>query len=310
MTEKSRSNKLNLTIVVVIALLVAVGLLSAFQVRNNEVALVSTFGKFSEQTYGPGLHWKLPWPFQKVYRYDTSLQLFQGRYEENLTADEKTLVMTLFAAWQVTDPVAYANQNLSKERVNQLLSDLIRTEKGVVISSHPVSHLISADATVRNFSGIEKEIQDRVAAQLKDKGYGVRVVSLGIEQVGLPARVTQDVFSRMAAERRIKADNIQQTGLLEAGRIRAEGQRQRGEIEAAAKEAAKNIRSEGDLAAAEKYKVFEQDRDFAIFLKELESLERLMSKKTTLVIDREHAPFSLLKGEFLDQDKGTSSKGA
>ena len=92
-------------------------------------------------------------------------------------------------------------------------------------------------------------------------------------------------------------------GRLEAGKIRANGRKERGQIEATAREKAKRIRSEGDLAAAEAYKVFEKDREFAIFLRELESLEQLMSKETTLIIDRDSKPFSLLKGDFLKESE-------
>ncbi len=306
-TDTRRSRK-GLIVTLALAAVIIVFSLCTYQVRETEVALISTFGRLNPQPHTAGLHWKMPWPFQKVMTFDTSLQLFEGKFEENYTADEKSLILTIFGTWSVDDPVRFHNSLKTVEEANAKLADIVRTEKGYVISNHPVSHLISTDPEERKFEEVEAEIKARVQAAIDKGEYGIKLVSLGIEQINLPPQITQDVFQRMARERTNKADKIRQEGVLAAGRIRADGRVKSGEIEAEAKEKAKTIRSEGDLAAAEKYEVFEQDKEFAVFLRQLESLETIMSKKTTLVIDRDVPPFSLLKGEFLEEDSKATAE--
>ena len=51
-------------------LLLFVLLLFVFQVRQTEVAVVTTFGKATRPITEPGPYWKWPWPVQKVYKFD------------------------------------------------------------------------------------------------------------------------------------------------------------------------------------------------------------------------------------------------
>ena len=50
--------------------------LFAFQVRQTEVAVVTTFGRYSESSTKtePGFKFRLPWPIQKVYKFDTEFR--------------------------------------------------------------------------------------------------------------------------------------------------------------------------------------------------------------------------------------------
>ena len=61
-------------------------------------------------------------------------------------------------------------------------------------------------------------------------------------------------------------------------------------------------------AAAAYYSVFSQDPELAVFLRKLESMKRLMGKRTTLVLDTNSAPFDILKsgGTILKPSKAES----
>ena len=58
-------------------LLLFMALLFCFQVRNTEVAVVTTFGRYSRDIADPGLYFRLPVPIQSVYRFDNRLQNFE-----------------------------------------------------------------------------------------------------------------------------------------------------------------------------------------------------------------------------------------
>ena len=57
-----------------VLLVIFVVLLFVFQVRQSEVALVTTFGKPSRDA-GPGPHFRLPWPIQSVHKFDQRVQI-------------------------------------------------------------------------------------------------------------------------------------------------------------------------------------------------------------------------------------------
>ncbi len=81
--------KRNLITLITAAVLVVIFalLLFTFQVRQSEVAVVTTFGK-TTGTYEPGLHLRWPWPIQQVYKFDERIQNFEDKFSESLTADQ------------------------------------------------------------------------------------------------------------------------------------------------------------------------------------------------------------------------------
>ena len=61
-------------------------LLFTFQVRQSEVAVVTTFGRITGPPCEPGLHLRWPWPIQQIYKFDGRIQNFQEKFRETLTA--------------------------------------------------------------------------------------------------------------------------------------------------------------------------------------------------------------------------------
>ena len=83
-------------------------LLFTFQVRQSEVAVVTTFGK-QPDIYQPGLHVKWPWPIQQVYKFDQRIQNFEDKFSETLTADNIMLLTSVYVGWKISDPASFLN---------------------------------------------------------------------------------------------------------------------------------------------------------------------------------------------------------
>ena len=95
-------NKNRLALAVGLLLIVLFALmLFTFQVRQTEVALVTTFGKPSRTETEPGLKWKLPWPIQRVLKFDNRVQNFEGKFEETQTRDGYNLFMADGGSWEM-----------------------------------------------------------------------------------------------------------------------------------------------------------------------------------------------------------------
>ena len=61
----------------------------SFQLNETESAVVTTFGRPAQITE-PGLHFRWPFPFQKVYRFDKRIRCYEGssgKQEETVWGD-------------------------------------------------------------------------------------------------------------------------------------------------------------------------------------------------------------------------------
>jgi membrane protease subunit HflC len=282
-------------IVALIAAIVLILPLCTFQVRTTEVAIVSTFGKNATTPVKAGLHFKWPWPFQKVHRLDTSLQVFETRHESAYTADEKNIVVSFYAAWRIADPIVFQEKFSSTDDARRLLGELIANEKTVVIGQRASSDLVSVRGidAADSFAAIEAEILSRVAAAAS-ANYGITVEALGIQHLGVPESVTDEIFERMRAQRAVKAEQIRAEGEAEAASIRLAAEKSSQLLLADARANASKIRNEGDVAEAKAYEAFMRDPEFALFLRRLKALETTMDSKTTLVIDTDVRPYDML----------------
>ena len=91
-----------------LGLIVAVVLLTAvfsFQLNQTEVAVVTTFGRPAVVTE-PGLHFRWPFPFQKVYRFDKRIRCYEGssgKLEETVTSDGHNIIVGIYVNYQISD---------------------------------------------------------------------------------------------------------------------------------------------------------------------------------------------------------------
>ena len=64
---------------------------------------------------------------------------------------------------------------------------------------------------------------------------------------------------------------------------------------AAAQNRAKAIRGQGDAEAAQYYKELDLNPALAVFLRQTESLKKILKERSTIVISADSEPFKLLK---------------
>src|SRR5438552_3009068 len=99
--------KRNALTLLVGALLIAIFvlLLFSFQVRQTEVAVVTTFDRPTGFITQPGFHWKWPPPIQVVHKFDKRIQSFEeDKFEETLTKDSYNVLVRIYAGWSISKP--------------------------------------------------------------------------------------------------------------------------------------------------------------------------------------------------------------
>jgi membrane protease subunit HflC len=287
----------SLTVLVgALLLLIFVLLLFTFQVRQTEIALVTTFDKPSRYIEEPGFKWQWPPPIQKVYKFDKRIQSFDyDKIEETLTADKYPLVVQVYTGWSISKPDLFFSSFPAGtvEAAQPALESLIRGAKLAVIGKHPFTDFVSTDKSQLKFPQVEQEILEQIQTSAANN-YGISVKFVGIKKLGLPESVTQKVFDRMTAERQKEIDRLRAEGEKQSVVIRSAADQERDSIRANAEAEATRIKGQADAESAKSYAVFEQNPDLANFIQGLRALEEVTKERTTLILDERTRPFNLM----------------
>jgi modulator of FtsH protease HflC len=288
----------NIGIALFVALIIiTLGLyLFAFQVRETQSCLVTTFGKPTRAITEPGVYFKWPFPIQQVHRFDSRLRVFEPELEETTTAGGEPIIVNTYVVWRIAQPLQFFNaiKTVSKAE-NELLRSRIRNTQNNVIGRHFFSEFVNSDPSKIKFEEIQKEMLADLQQSVTDARFGIEIRTLGIKQLKISKDVSKDVFDRMKADRNRKAENIIAAGNAEAIGIRTDAKSKSDELIAAAEARAKAIRGQGDADAAKYYKMLEANPKLAMLLRDLEALQKILQSRTTFVTPTDVEPFSLLK---------------
>lgn len=280
---------------IIIAAVFLVAIFS-YQVKSNQVAVISTLGEVEEQSE-PGLHFRWPYPIQKIYYFDNRERCFEGsvgRIEETYTADEQNIIVGIYVKYRISDAVKLFKNEKTIESTEEKLNSIMRGDKDRIVGKYTFSQFINTDQKKMKITEIEEDIKNLLQETAREK-YGLDIISVGIKNLGLPEKVTAEVVQRMKAEREAEAEKFLSDGKRIAKNIRTEADALREQILAKAEAKAETIKAEGDAKAAAYYAVFKEEPELAIFLKKLDSLKNISKSRTVLVLDTDTAPFNLLK---------------
>lgn len=278
-------NKLSLVVAFLIGLILLTYMIT-FQVRYDEVAVLTTWEKAdtADVKNEPGLYPRFPWPIQRPYKYSTKLQILDDQIEEQQTKDGYSVVLRTYLTWRIEDPLAFfkslKDADVARKQIQPLLRDLRAT-----VGKYNFDQLVNVDEKQLKLAEIEKESKEIINDKLSKANYGIKVEHLGIRRILLPENVTNKVFTRMSDTRNRLAQSARTAGTAQAATIRSEANTAQQTILAFAERRAQAIRSEGDNLASEYYAVFNKDEDFAIFLRQVDALKKMLAHNTTFVLD-------------------------
>jgi membrane protease subunit HflC len=103
---------------------------SLFTVHQTQQVLVLQVGEPRQVVTQPGLHMKLPWPFQNVLYLDRRVLYLDLPVQEVIAQDRKRLVVDAFARWRITDPLRFyqslTDENIASGRLQPILGSNVR----------------------------------------------------------------------------------------------------------------------------------------------------------------------------------------
>jgi len=263
---------------ILVVLVTLVFFTTVFIVDETEQVVVLAFGKPVKTVTKPGLNFKLPAPFQVAVTFDKRLLEYDVPPEEVLSMDKKTLIMDNYVRWRIVDPLLFLKTVQAIPTAKTRLDDIVYSELRQELGIHDMVEIITETRDL---------IMDKVTAASNEESekYGIEVVDVRIRRVDLPSENEASIYARMEAERNRKANMFRSEGEEEAQKIRATTERDKTVILADAYKISQEIRGEGEARALDIYaSSFSKDPKFYKFVRTLETYEKVIDKKTTLVL--------------------------
>ena len=195
-----------------VALVLVVVLLasqSTYQIREQEQAVLTTFGKAQAVTT-PGLHFKIPF-IQNVTKVNTTIKGFSIGYDEAtnevieseaimITSDYNFIDVDFYVEYKVSDPVKalYASED-PVAILKNMAQSCIRT----VIGSYDVDSVLT---TGKN--EIQAAIKEMIMAELDENDIGVTLVNITIQDSEPPTVEIMEAFKKVETAKQGKETAI------------------------------------------------------------------------------------------------------
>ena len=280
-----------------VALAVIIFHATAVVVREGQAVLLTRFGRPLRAATVAGLHWKLPWPIDRGILLDMRRRVYETGHTEMLTRDKKNIIVRTFVVWRIGDALAFTQAIGDEGGAEAKLDGLLTNAAIGTLGGHDLSALVSTDPKDLQVDEIESELLASTAP-VALHSYGITIDQIRVERIALPEENVRAVFDQMRAERRQFAAKFQAEGEREASRIRSEAELEAARIRAKGAEEEARIRGESAAEVAKTYADAHRiDPDLYRFTRSLDSLDKLVTENTSLILRTDSEPFSLLQSQ-------------
>ena len=186
----------NIIIVVLVILLILSGLDSFYTLKEDQYAVITTFGKPS-MVSSSGLKFKLPF-VQQVTKVSKTIQGFPLGYrpDSNISVDEESLMITydynfvnvdFYVEYRVTDPIKFLYNSQDPVGILKMLcQSYIRDTIGL----YDVDSVITTGK-----SQIQAAIKEKVIARLESEDIGIQLTNITIQDAEPPTVEVQRAFT-------------------------------------------------------------------------------------------------------------------
>ncbi|WP_175940434.1 protease modulator HflC [Caballeronia sp. BCC1704] len=279
-----------IALVVAVVVVLFIGSSMVFTVDERHAGVVAAHGDSNPRLDGPGLHFKLPPPFQTLTLIDTrTLTIDEGGADRFTTSDKNEVLVNTVIKYRVADPLKlFVSNEKNTQSAQERLAALTRTALASAFANRSLSDALA------NQQALETEAQKAVEGVAS--GFGVKLVDLQMTRVDFPSAVADSVYKRMIAARQQAAANERAKGTAEADKIKADAEREQQQILADAYSQAQSIKGEGDSkAAAIAADAYGRDPQFYQFYQSLEAYKKTFKPGDVIVVDPSSDFFRFMK---------------
>ena len=323
-------------LIIPILLLLFVGYLSTFVVKETEQVIITKFGKIVDDVLWtenpvtkPGLYFKLPF-IHEVNRLEKRFLPWDGRPERMLTKNKQYLIIDSFARWRIIDPVEYFTSLRDVRRAISRINDILEAATKSAVANHEVEQIFRSspgrpldsnqsmaeaaegsavlDANLTGRNEIQAEILAKAAPKLLE--FGIELKDVRFKRINYAVGVRDHIFERMRTERKQIAAEKRSKGAGEAAKIKGEKVKKLRELTSEAYREVEEIRGKADANAsriyAEAYNKSPQAASFYEFTKTLAIYEDILNSDTSFILTTDSPLFRLFKS--LESSIGSEGK--
>ncbi len=258
-----------------------------FTVDETQMAIVTRFGNPQNSITKPGLYTKTPF-VDKVTYFDKRRRLIDEPSDSFLTADKKRLVIDIYAIGLISNPLVFFQK--------------VKTNEGAVTASVPIISSqvraeIAGNLQVQIIQTSREQIMNSVTEAGKKRlaEFGIDLVDVRVGAIDFPPEIAPNIYERMRAERKRRADGERATGAQKDLNVRADVDRQATIIRAEAERDANIIRGEGEARAVKIFAdALNQGPEFFAFQRSLDAYRKFLKDNTTAYFTSDSDLFKFL----------------
>ncbi|MDY0274158.1 MAG: protease modulator HflC [Desulfomicrobium sp.] len=260
-----------------------------FVVEQTERAILLQLGKpIGDASYGPGLHFKLPF-IQNVIFFDSRVLEYDAPIAEIITLDKKNMVVDNFSRWRIVDALTFYQTVRNIPGGLSRIDDIVYSQMREALGRYTFTEIVATER-----STIMEEVTTKSNVLLKE--YGIHIIDVRIKRTDLPQENQNSIYGRMQAERERQAKQYRSEGREEATKITTAADKTRTIMLAEANREAEALRGEGEAVATGIYaQALERDPEFYEFVRTMDAYKKTMAGQTQFVLTPDSTFFKYLQ---------------
>jgi membrane protease subunit HflC len=305
-------NKSLIIILIVIAAVAFTAKQFIYTVAETEQVIITQFGKVKRTVPDAGLKFKIP-VIEQVNTFEKRLLEWDGNPTQVPTQDKRYIWVDSFARWKIEDPLKFfktvKDENSAHSRLDDIVNGAVRNQ----ISNNPLIRAVrSSDREMQTDVGIDEDRvvevstigtgRDGIVAKILEevkpaaKKLGIEIVDIRIKRINYVEEVRIATYERMISERKRIAAKFRSQGEGEKLRIEGEKEEEEKVVISEGYRRAQEIMGRADAEAIKIYaEAYSKDPEFYSFLKTLESYEKNLGSRSTVILSTDSEYFKYLK---------------
>lgn len=267
-----------------------------YAIKPEQRGVVFRFGRILEEEVPPGIHYRLPWPVDRLERLGTTeVRTLEVAFDEPrgtqraapgatgqsdalLTGDENLVLSTMLVQYTVARPAFFLVSAAEPERL------LERLARESALTNFARIGVDEALTTARQ--ELQLKMRDELQAASDELRLGLRISSLQIRRIDPPSAVAS-AFKNVGSAREDRQKRVEEARGERNRRLpeaRGEAQKLRTEAGASAQEAVAHARGDTDRFTAA-WNEYRKARDITARQQYLETLEAVLPRVRKIIAD-------------------------
>lgn len=255
---------------------------SWYTLDESDQAVILTFGKAEETVTDSGLHFKLPWPIQRVEKLARETKSLEFGFKEAdgkkeltdetkmITGDENIVLADLVVQWKITDPKKYL---FNADNPEEVLYDATSASLRSIIGSSKID-----DALTSGKAEIEGNVRELLTSLMEKYDVGISILAVKLKDVELPNKEVRSAFTAVTDAREMMNTKMNEAKKYQNQRMNeAEGEKAAIIEKAEGEKAARLEAARGDVAVFNKlYQQYKNDPEVTRERLTIETLEKVL----------------------------------